>query len=150
MILFGAKMYQGVYADAGPMDVWMSLWEQLAALTGEYGVEMVPLAAIPVWLIIIAPFTVIMMLFGSFTVGQLAPKGKVVVGIATYAGVMIVNGLLSFLMKMVMQIICPMTYENIIMYLVGQYVSPVVVSLIIGIVMYFVSCQIVSKHLNLD
>ena len=150
VILFGATMYQGVYSDAGLMDVWLSLWEAIAALIGEYGVEMVPLAAIPVWLIIIAPFTVVMMLFGSFTVGQLAPKGKVVIGIATYAGVMIVNGLLTFFVQIAMNIICPPTYENIVMYFVGQYISPVVVSLIIGIVMYIVSHLIISKHLNLD
>lgn len=102
--------------------------------------------------VLISPFSAMLMVFGALTIGQLSGKYKALMGILAYFGVMIVNMILSNIMQFIF------SYGSIFMARVvkrsasvaGAYDSAIIVGLIMGVSMYFISHHILTKRLNME
>lgn len=107
-------------------------------------------------LVLVTPFSTMMMIFGALTIGQLSGKYKALVGILTYFGVMIVNMILTNIVKYIF-ILGGMFVEDaasgktsFASIYAGSYDSAVIVGLIMGISLYFISHHILTKKLNME
>ncbi len=105
-------------------------------------------------LLLVTPFCTMMTMFGALTIGQLSRKYKALVGILSYFGVMIVQSVIMQFLQFIFTFGSAMFrfsaqmpfYGNT----AGTYDSTIVVSLIMGISMYFVAHYILTKKLNMD
>lgn len=101
---------------------------------------------------LVAPFSTMMMIFGALTIGQLSGKYKALMGILAYFGVMIVNMILSNIMQFIFSFgsIFTARVTNGSAGVAGAYDSAVIVGLIMGVSMYFISHYILTKRLNME
>ncbi len=87
--------------------------------------------------------------------GQLSRKYKALMGILAYFGVMFVNMVVSYIVQFVLsfkEILFHMGnyYGSNNVNMAANYDSTLVVSLIMGVSMYFISHYILTKKLNMD
>lgn len=147
--VFGGTIYQSTHTDMGMLDVWKEIWEGFMELQhflaeGTFRHYIIGM----ILLIFITPFTGIMTMFGAFTFGQTSSKHKVMMGILCYVGLFFITNILKGMVQMLITFALQDTDGNT--FLMVQNDAMLIVSLIIGIVMYFVSHQVISRHLNLD
>ena len=147
--VFGGTVFQSSHTDMSMLDVWKEIWDGFTGLQyflteGAFSHYIIGM----ILLMIITPFTGIMTMFGAFTVGQTSSKHKVMMGILCYVGLFFITNILKGMVQMLIAIALQDTDGNT--FLVVQNDAMLIVSLIIGIVMYFVSHLIISRHLNLD
>jgi hypothetical protein len=106
-------------------------------------------------IMLITPFSTMLVLFGSITIGQLSRKYKALMGILAYFGAMFVNMILTYILQLVF------TFGKLLTTSVagtsasstnvaGSYDSTLLVSLIMGAAMYFISHYILTRKLNMD
>ncbi|MDE7251971.1 MAG: hypothetical protein K2O32_03390 [Acetatifactor sp.] len=101
---------------------------------------------------LITPFSTMLMIFGALTIGQLSGKYKALMGILAYFGVMIVNMILSNIMQFIFSFGSIFTARVVegSTGVAGAYDSAIIVGLIMGGGMYFISHYILTKRLNME
>ena len=101
---------------------------------------------------LITPFSTMLMIFGALTIGQLSGKYKALMGILAYFGVMIVNMILSNIMQFIFSFGSIFTARVVegSTGVAGAYDSAIIVGLIMGGSMYFISHYILTKRLNME
>lgn len=102
--------------------------------------------------VLVTPFSTMLTIFGALTIGQLSSKYKALMGILAYFGVMIVNMILSNIMQFIFSF-GSLFGEAVISgnaSVAGSYDSAIVVGLIMGVSMYFISHYILTKRLNME
>ena len=101
---------------------------------------------------VVGPFTAMITLFGSLTIGQLSSKHKGLMGILTYAGITILSSIIGS------------TMQSVLMFTNGFMSSPggfsmtsntaydvsIFTNVLIAAVMYGISYYILNRNLNLD
>lgn len=102
--------------------------------------------------VLVTPFSTMLMIFGALTIGQLSGKYKALMGILAYFGVMIVNMILSNIMQFIFSYggMFARTVTSGSASVAGAYDSVVIVGLIMGGGMYFISHHILTKSLNME
>lgn len=104
--------------------------------------------------VLISPFSAMLMLFGSLTVGQLSRKYKAFMGILVYMGVMFANGIIGNIVKVLFTFLSVLFSDNEAMagFLMtfGSYDCTILVTAGIGIAFYFIAHHILTKKLNLE
>lgn len=137
-------------------EVWRELSEvqrELRELYPETGYQIVRVGLSAILVILITPFSTMLVLFGSITIGQLSRKYKALMGILAYFGTMFVNMVISYIVQFVL------SFKEILFHLgnssspsnmAANYDGTLVVSLIMGVSMYFISHYILTKKLNMD
>lgn len=101
---------------------------------------------------VVGPFTAMITLFGSLTIGQLSSKHKGLMGILTYAGITILSSIIGSTMQSVLM------FTNGVMGSPGgfsmtsnmAYDVSILTNVLIAAVMYGISYYILNRKLNLD
>lgn len=102
--------------------------------------------------VVVGPFTAMITLFGSLTIGQLSSRHKGLMGILTYAGITILSSIIGS------------TMQSVLMFTNGVMSSPsgfsmtsnmtydvsMLTNVLIAAVMYGISYYILNRKLNLD
>lgn len=105
-------------------------------------------------MVIVTPFSTMMILFGSFTVGQLSRKYKALMGILVYFGVAFANSILCNVVKYLFMVWAVLSVDNPVLnqffLSFGSYDIPLLVSAGIAIALYFISGNILTRKLNLE
>lgn len=139
-------------------NVWRELSEmqrEMREMYPETGFQIVRVGLSAILVMLISPFSTMLGLFGALTIGQLSRKYKALMGILAYFGVMFVNMVVSYIVQFVL------SFKEVLFHLgnaygpnnvnmAANYDSTLVVSLIMGVSMYFISHHILTKKLNMD
>lgn len=147
--VFGGTIFQSTHTDMSIFEVWEQIGEgfmELNYLLGSGAFRHYIIGMI--LLLLTTPFTGLMTMFGAFTLGQTSSKHKVMMGILCYVGLLFITNILKAMVQMLIAFAVQDIDGNTI--LVVQNDALVIVSVILGVVMYFVSHLIISKHLNLE
>lgn len=146
-----ASIANGVQAD---IDFWEMLREGVGAIIDLYetelGLNMTHYAVVGILTAIIGSFSSIMTIYGALTIGQLSKKYKAMMGILTYFGL----GLLNMIIGMVVSTVN--MASNISRGMNGEAMSGItynynlIISIVMGVGLYFLSHFIIKKKLNLD
>ena len=101
---------------------------------------------------LVTPFSTMMILFGSLSIGQLASKYRAVMGILAYFGVCMVNSVISYIIQMVTMFgnSFGAAMTNTEMNPMAVYDGTIITSALMMVGFYFVSHAIISKKLNLE
>lgn len=144
-----------------PLSAWQEFDEMWRELQRELAQEMDPQLGFSIahsvlsflLMLTVTPFCTMMTMFGALTIGQLSRKYKALIGILSYFGVMIVQSILMQVLQFVFtfgSVLFNYNSETVNTNVFGTYDSSIVVSLIMGISMYFVAHYILTKKLNMD
>ncbi len=146
-----ASIANGVQAD---IDFWEMLREGVEAIIDLYerelGLNMTHYVVVGILTTIIGAFSSIMTIYGALTIGQLSKKYKAMMGILTYFGL----GLLNMIIGMVVSTVN--MAANISRGVSGEAISGItydyslIISIVMGVGLYFLSYFIIKKKLNLD
>lgn len=146
-----ASIANGVQVD---IDFWEMLREGVGAIIDLYetelGLNMTHYAVVGILTAIIGSFSSIMTIYGALTIGQLSKKYKAMMGILTYFGL----GLLNMIIGMVVSTVN--MASNISRGMNGEAMSGItynynlIISIVMGVGLYFLSHFIIKKKLNLD
>lgn len=95
---------------------------------------------------ILSPFITITTLFGAITVGQLFTKVRVLMAIVCYVGVRMISGIVSSLVQSMISVGAGElgNYMNI------STVATMLTELIIAVLLYIASYQIITRRLNME
>lgn len=145
-------MLQGVM-DGIQVDIsWDSFWKELGEVFALIDFDAVHLLIIMLLILLISPFASVMLLFGALTIGQLSGKYKLMMGILTYIGLVVVNYILNSLVQAIVTFGYAASYMNEMpmSYMTSRYDVSLIISCVVGVVLYFVSHYIISKKLNME
>ena len=101
---------------------------------------------------VVGPFTAMITLFGSLTIGQLSSKHKGLMGILAYAGVTILSSIIGSTVQSVFMLgsNAMSSPGGVTLSTNSAYDISVITSLLIAAIMYGVSYYIINRKLNLD
>ncbi len=134
-------------------------WDELKILFGEFEAEMgVQMGGVMVLLLVVAiltPFTTVITMFGSLTLGQLAKNNKGVMGFLWYIAISFGSAIVLYVAEMVLMIgsIADMATDPFAMIdsmYGGTYIIMLVMNIVISVVLYLVSVWINKKKINLN
>jgi hypothetical protein len=139
--------------------LWKDMGEMMVeirfSLDAQTRLSMIHVCVSLILMLLITPFSAMLVLFGSITIGQLSRKYKALMGILAYFGAMFVNMILTYILQFVFTFGTLLTTSvagvsagstNV----AGTYDSALLVSLIMGAAMYFISHYILTRKLNMD
>ncbi|MBE5883710.1 MAG: hypothetical protein E7291_04760 [Lachnospiraceae bacterium] len=160
VIAMFASLFSGLFAAELSRE-GITLWEaakmifvEVESVYSEAGLDMVHYL---IWLIatlILLPFATQATLFGAITIGQLSKKYKAVMGIVAYIGIGFVQMIISSVIQIVYTV--RMTFEIMnnpnmpLSNMNGIMDMNSLLTLIIGVVLYLISHQILTQKLNMD
>lgn len=101
---------------------------------------------------VVGPFTAMIILFGSLTIGQLSSKHKGLMGILTYAGITILSSIVGSTVQSVFMFSAGVmsSSSGFSMTSNAAYDINILTSVLIAAVMYGISYYILNRKLNLD
>jgi hypothetical protein len=139
--------------------LWKDMGEMMVEirfnLDAQTRLSMIHVCVSLILMLLITPFSAMLVLFGSITIGQLSRKYKALMGILAYFGAMFVNMILTYILQFVFTFGTLLTTSvagvsasstNV----AGTYDSALLVALIMGAAMYFISHYILTRKLNMD
>lgn len=143
----------------------MSLWQYLAEHMDEIVAQMNTIfrfnlarnLIMSAVMIIIGAFTSVVSLFGAITVGQLFGKHRVMMSIVSYFAISVVSQIVNSLVTLPFSIANSRRmishsygWVNTDSFSISTSLISLAVSIVIAVVLYFVSNYIITKKLNLD
>lgn len=128
--------------------------EMLQSLRASTSYALIHAAIYIIMAVIITPFSTMMMLFGSLTVGQLSRKYRAFIGILVYIGVVFVNSILGNIIRGVFSVLGMLAEDNsgLASFLItfGPYDTILLLNAGLAVAFYFISQYILKKKLNLE
>ncbi|MBQ2802966.1 MAG: hypothetical protein IJF07_03610 [Lachnospiraceae bacterium] len=126
-----------------------------ADMEAELGMSMFHYCAFMLFSMLIGPFTAVIMIFGALTIGQLSKKYKAMMGILAYFGIMVINMIVNMIAQMVATIgstVSMMSNPDAVttMNMGSIYDSSMIVSILMAVILYFVSYYILNHKLNME
>lgn len=145
VVMVGSMMGALISEEDGWTSVWAELGPGLAELFEELGIgfEYYMLLLLE---LLCAPFVSVTILFGSITVGQLFTRARVLMAIVCYVAILVLNGLIS---SIVQSIATFASYRDDY-YLNVSMGSSVLVQVVVAVLLYIASYQVISKRLNME
>ena len=145
----------GIIIPLGGFDnVWWELAQAADMMDGAAYVELIHLIIFMLVAIIITPFSTMMLLFGSITIGQLFNRFKAFMGILVFMGVVFVNSLLAGIVSIPFTVLGGIVGVNTAMgtfiLMFGVYDMPVIGVVALAVAFYFISHRILERKLNLE
>ncbi|MCM1100190.1 MAG: hypothetical protein NC079_00425 [Clostridium sp.] len=132
---------------------WSEIIREFDELVGLLSPEVIHLLVSLLIMCLIAPFSAVLVLFGSLTIGQLSNKYKAVMGILAYFGVLFAQMVLNY----IIQFIASLGGAFILSFTEGEsmamgitYDGSILLMLIMGGAMYFIMHYILTRRLNMD
>ncbi|MCM1089856.1 MAG: hypothetical protein NC092_03580 [Butyrivibrio sp.] len=130
-----------------PSEMRDIMW-QVGELSREIGFETLHMVISVVLLLLISPFSAMLMIFGGLTIGQLASKHKAMMGILAYFGIMIVYMLIGNIVQFIFN------FGGLLSgggpSVAFAYDGTTIVALVMGVSMYFISHYILTNRLNME
>lgn len=131
------------------------LREMTAVYEEEMGLDMTRYVVTMVIVILLSPFTNLMLLFGGITLGQLSQKHKGLMGVLAYFGLLLINMVVVMVVQTVttlhQTIVLMQSQEGVVsMNMNLSYDINALISIVMGAVMYVVSYLVITRKLNLD
>ena len=159
-----ASLLNGLLAEELASEGFRSIWDvlvyafaELEPFYAEIGLDLVRYGITFLIVMLIGPFATMTVLFGSLTLGQLSKKHKGIMGIVAYLGVTFINMIASSIAQVINSIgfskeVIRSQYSDTVMELEMNSALDVssIVTLMVAIILYIVSYQILSKKLNMD
>ncbi len=152
-----------MYMNATPADVTGVLGEAIAEgfsmMPDEIKSKTVLFVVMLIFLLLLSPFCSMLMLFGSITLGQLFTKHRAIMAIVCYIGVSFVCGIFSSVVSMITsfrymfrEMASDVFDEAAFMldFYSGTYGIQIVVLLLTGALLYFVSHLILQKKFDIE
>lgn len=155
IIVLGFSMAASIVEGVQPgISLWEVLREAVSELIELYdtemGIDVVHYIVVMALTIILGSFTSIMMVYGALTIGQLSKKYKAMMGILAYFGLGLVNMIISMVVSMLNMASTITRGMNGEMSMNTTYDSSLIISMVMGVALYFLSYFIIKKKLNLD
>lgn len=149
------SMIASIMEGAMPeMNVWNAMQKLLDEFVVMYetelGMDMVHYAVTMILTVIIGAFSGIMTIYGALTIGQLSRKHKAMMGILTFFGFGLVYMIIGMVVSMVSMASAITQGTNGEVSMNAPYDGSLIISIITGVALYFLSCFIIKKKLNLD
>lgn len=142
-----AGITEGIQADTGFSD----FWNELMMLLEELDFDTAHFIVVLILSFVISPFSAAIQMFGALTIGQLSKKYKLLMGILSYIGLIIVNSIISSLTQAIMEVGHSLSASEMSMsYMASSYDVALITACITGIIIYIISHYIVSHKLNMD
>jgi len=146
-----ASIVSGQQLDMSLWDIMREVVNEIIVLyETELGFDVVHYIVTMALTIIIGSFSGIMMVYGALTIGQLSKKYKAMLGILTYFGLCLVNMIIGMVISMVSMASTITQGINGEMSMNTTYDSGLIISIVMGVALYFLSYFIIKKKLNLD
>lgn len=143
-------MLQGVMEGVQADIAWDEFWRELEQVFEFMDFDTVHLLIILFLMLFVSPFASVILLFGALTIGQLSGKRKLMMGILTYIGLTVVNYILNSLAQAIITFRYAFADDSSMNYMTGKYDASLIISCVVGVILYFVSHYIISKKLNLE
>ncbi|MCQ2539831.1 MAG: hypothetical protein MJ114_05215 [Acetatifactor sp.] len=129
--------------------------EIAAELKNDYGVNLTQYGILFLVTMIIGPFTSMMIVFGSISLGQLFPKVRILMAFVIYFGLAIVMGIIRSAFSGVLNTYSMVAASNGIETLIrstfgNQMYVTMAEQLIVAALLYFASWWVCSRKLNLE
>lgn len=128
-------------------EVWQVLLENM------HGGFLVRMIVTVVLILLLSPFSTISTIFASLSIGQLAKRHKLFMGILTYFGIGVVHWIINMLMSAARNVVVARSFfdsDEMARYMLGTYEGSMLLMLILGLGLYFVSLYLIGKKLNLE
>lgn len=133
--------------------VWNEIIREFDKLVGLVSPEVIHVLVSLLIMCLLSPFSAVLILFGSLTIGQLSNKYKAMMGILAYFGVLFAQTVLNY----IIQFIASLSGAFILSFTEGEsmamgvtYDGSILLMLIMGGAMYFIMHYILTKRLNMD
>ena len=151
--LFGSLMNTGAMRDLSQI---LREMERTMELDESYLFSLIHGIIYMIAVVIIKPFSKMMILFGCLTVGQLSKKYKAFMGILVYIGVWFANSIVNSTVKYIFTALSDKAYmannqamSNFLM-VFGSSDMTLLILLGLAVGFYYLSCFLLNKKLNLE
>lgn len=108
-------------------------------------------------IMLITPFSTMMSLLAAITIGQLASKYRAFMGILAYFGICVANGMVSYIASIIgsfgNRVVSGMNEAigmNKVSNLTLTYDTSVITTIVMSVLLYFVTHMILTKKLNME
>lgn len=128
------------------MRLFMQAWEEAQRVMG---MDMVHFIITLALMVLVSPFSTMIMLFGSITLGQLFTKYRALMAIVCYIGVCIINMIVSSIVQMPLS----MSYlinDDPMGYYMRTYDFSIVLSLLMSALLYFIAHMVLTKKFDIE
>ncbi len=140
------------------VEVWTEAWNEVgrqwSLASPEIRADVIRLLLYLVYGIIVGPFCMIMFLFGAITLGQLFTKHRVLMAIVFYIGMGIVRSIVEQVVQGTVTAIqfksAVSDYDFLNAYMGSTWNVSFILDLVLAVVLYLVSYQIISRRLNME
>lgn len=135
-------------------DFWELLKEGMTEVSAMYkeelGMDLVQYMLFWIVMIVLSSFSSMIVLFGAFTIGQLSKKYKLAMGILTYFGILVINMIIYMVFSMISMAKSIMEMNSGQMSMEVSYGGSIIVTIVLGAIMYLISLKIIKNKLNLN
>ncbi len=146
-----ASIVNGVQLDVSLWDILREVGGEIVSLyETELGINLTHYVVVWILTVIIGAFSSIMMIFGALTIGQLSKKYKAMMGILTYFGLGLVNMIVGMVVGTISMATTITRGMNGDVMMGTTYDYSLIISIVMGVGLYFLSYFIIKKKLNLD
>lgn len=138
----------------GGQTYWEMFSEIFEIISDDMGFEVVHYTISFILTVIISPFSSIASLFGALTIGQLSRKHKAMMGIITYFGILFATSILSSIVQSIGTVSAYVIDDyrigssNFTLFLTRDI--QIIIPLLTGVGLYFLSHYIIDRKLNLE
>lgn len=154
-------MFLSIFLALGGEVEWNSFWRDISRMFRMFFQDdpeamsvLIHLIVSGVLMMIVTPFSGIMLIFGSLTIGQLARKYRALVGILVYIGMIFANSIICTILRMVFSLLAAVLSDysglSIFFYIFSTYDLALVVNAGMAVALYFISRHILTNRLNLE
>ena len=150
ILLWG--LCQGMF-DGLPGEMSLAeIWGELSLAYQEMGINVTGFVITIIMFGLLTPFTTMIQIFGALTIGQLAKKYKLMVGIFTYIGLIVLNYIVTMVMESIIMITTMFSSDGTVGlgYMNTTYIAGGIYTIVVSVVLVFVSHWIIKKKLNLN
>lgn len=150
ILLFG--LFQGLLGAATMEGSLEEALREMANVYREMGFDFVTFGIVLFFTGLLSPFISMIQIFGALTIGQLSKKHKLMVGIFTYIGLIVLNYIVTMVVETVSMInsMFSAAGEVSLGFMNTTYLASIVYSVLMSAVLVFVSHRILKKKLNMN
>ncbi len=150
ILLFG--LFQGLLGADAMEGTLEEAFREIAAIYRDMGFDFATFGIVMIFMGVLSPFISMIQIFGALTIGQLSKKHKLMVGIFTYIGFIVLNYIVTMVMETVVMInsMFSAVGEISLGFMNTTYIASIVYSVLTAVVLVLVSHRIVKKKLNMN
>ena len=147
-------MFRGLGIDFSTSP-WNEIKEGIAIVEAEMGLSLGRLLVSVIALSVVSPFTMVTIIMGSISLGQLAKSNKGLMGFVWYIAVNMIISVVAYIVQMISyvgvidELMIDPEYMNLDSIFMASIDSTMILTAVAAVVLYFVSVWINKKKINL-